>query len=107
MAEEADGGAAELELRGLSVQLAVPQRLEYRTHVHQMLLTRLEKMSMMSQYTCTNCPSMGAQEPGGPTAGRARPVESKDKAPRPKIECMKRNDVLCWSSSRMMMRYCI
>ena len=42
---------------------------------------------MVSHYTCTNRPSMGEQEPGGPTAGRASPVESNDKAWRPKIEC--------------------
>ena len=39
--EEADGGAAELALRGLSVQLVVQQRLEHHALVQQMLLTRL------------------------------------------------------------------
>ena len=69
---------------------------------------------------------MGALEPGGPTAGRARTVESNDKASQLKIKCMKcintddiacrpkaptlnsywptetRNDVLYWPSARML-----
>ena len=69
VAEEADGGAAELAIGGLSVQLVVPQRLERHTHVHQMLLSGREEVS--SQYTCTNRPSVGAPEPGGQRAGRA------------------------------------
>ena len=83
VAEEADAGAAELALRGLSVQLVVPQRLEHIRHVHQpemrLALTCQRIRVMMSspqQCTCTNRPSMGTPEPGGQTAGRARTVES-------------------------------
>ena len=41
MAEESDGGAAELALRRLGVELVVPQSLEHHAHVHEVLLARL------------------------------------------------------------------
>ena len=41
MAEEADGGAGELALRRLGVELVVPQSLEHHAHVHEVLLARL------------------------------------------------------------------
>ena len=83
-AKEGDGGAAELALRGLSVQLVVPS---VSSTIRTCTGCSESSRRMSSQYTCTNHPSIGAPEPGGPTAGRARPV---DKVSRPIIECMTR-----------------
>ena len=87
MAGEAVIGAAELALGGHRVQPVVPQRLEYCTRCSSRALRKM-RTSESSQYTCTNCPSTGAPERGGPPVGRARPAESNDnlKAERPKIE---------------------
>ena len=96
MVEEADRGAAELALRGLSVQPVVQQRLEHQ--VHLVLLARLgedEDVVAVHLHKLSEHGRAGARRP---TAGRARPVESNDKASRPKIECMKRvstDDIPC------------
>ena len=89
MAEEADGGAAELALRGLSVQFMVPQRLEYHTHVlHQMLLRVArhglgedeDVVAVIQLHKQSEHGRDGAQQLGGPTAGRARPARTDEKA---------------------------
>ena len=50
VAEDADGGSAELALPGLRVQFVVQQCLEHHMHVHQMLLASLgEDEDVVSQ----------------------------------------------------------
>ena len=127
-AASGDKVAAELALRGLqvSVESVVPQRLEHRAHVREMLLARLEEDEdvVAAHLHKLHARARRADSGSGPP-GLACPIESNDKAQRPKIECMERirtgdipcrlkaptrnsyrppgtrNDVLCWYSSRM------
>jgi hypothetical protein len=83
VAQEADGGPAELALGRLGVELVVQQPFDHHPHVHEVLFARIgEDEDVVTVHL--HEPSIGGQLPG-----RAWPVASNDRT-GPKIECMYR-----------------
>ena len=82
VAEEADGGAAELAFGRLGVELVVPQRLQDHAHVHQVLLARFREDKDVITVDFHEAPQHGLGRTGGPSRG-PRPtgrVEGEDGA---------------------------